>query len=218
MWYKYQSKETGLVRWETIHKIGRNLFLARLNLLDSDDKVLTRVSHHVNGFEQLRGRLFEQVRPNYKDNLPDYFLSGFAHHIVYAVVVTAFFLFGGIAVWYNSTLEPELSALSVICVATTLCIIATIGLYLFSVYRISINDNRLVIIRPIKKQYINFSDIVSVNLVDISVEPKRNTVVSITTSDKKVVVIKWFQEDYHVFYLTLLNAMERYKSGNSKNK
>ena len=212
LWYKYQSKEIGLVRWASIHKLKGNFLIGRVNLLGADDEMLLGVSHHLNGFEQLRERLFEQVKPNYKDALPNYFLSGFAHHIVYAVVVTAFLLSGSIAVWYNSTLEPEFSVLSVIYIVTTLCIIGTIGLYLFSICHISITDNQLVINRPIKKQYINFSDIESVNLVDNCSGPKRVTVVSITTSDKKIVQIKWFQKDYHIFYLTLLNAIECCKS------
>ena len=212
LWYKKETKETGLIPWKHVYKLKDNLITQSLDVLDKNGSRLIRLEYELNDFILLRDRLLEKVEDNYKDDLSDCFPPGIMHHLISALILTVF-LAPCLYVYY---LSPEWVLL--FSLLPVICALVFFYFYLTSEYRITVKDHQLVILSLARKKSIDFADIKSVNLIDQYDEAIKGSKVSISIRGNKDILLhdmfelEWPRVDTYALYLTLKNAVEEYQA------
>lgn len=105
LWPAHLSKETQLVRWGDVHSLRERVYLQRLDLLDSEGRILLKVEYQLVGFEALRALLIEKtIRRSTQVPVSTKFTKRFTYHVFTHGGIVGFSLIG----WYVGTFNPWL--------------------------------------------------------------------------------------------------------------
>lgn len=210
IWRQHETKTSGLIPWNKIYKLKEHPFRQHLDIMDADGNIIMQIEYELDGFSILRDVLLEKVEANYNDDLSQCFNNGMLHHLLYAVILIPI-LFVGIL---SALLSPATVLQSHFVIV--LCAAALLGMYLCSVYRIEVDKNKIILIRPIGRKYIYFSNIIAVELMDKHNHSNaiHNSWVQIMTTTGKTYSFSRFvsKVDAHVLYLALKKALEKYQA------
>jgi len=157
IWYGYQDREKGLVRWEQIVNVRERPVMQRLELLDSDGHVLIRVEYQLIGFEQLRNTIHRKVD----------IAATFAGQTCFGCSTGNDWLsIGSLAVWPGLGIYVGLTSSPVIGLAAVVLSIVIGWEYLTTATSVEVHSNAIEINYPTAKRRLNFAEIQDIRLSD----------------------------------------------------
>lgn len=155
LWYKYQTKNNGLIPWENICSIKERSLKQCLELYDSNKKKMIRIEYQLEGFNQIRDVVVSKLSKNIKDSLPREFKKEAIYKILNNV---SCLLFIALAVY----LYREAGIIYGVMGFIFGCYLIFHSL-LISISKVTIDINCLYIHSPLRKRVIGFNEIKNIS-------------------------------------------------------
>lgn len=182
LWYTHLPKKENLVPWQSIAAVKENTSQQRLELLDSQNKILMSVEYQLTGFAELRSILLQKThRQPDPIALPVTISKKPLYHIAYLTTVVALL----VAVWGLGRNLP-LWVWAIVAVP----VLFVLYEYLGSICWIEVRSDALVLGYPVRRKLLRSETIVSIELSDIPGHDTRQLIVMVvTTSLRKPIML-----------------------------
>ncbi len=201
LWYKHKQKKHDLVPWKKIDKLKERAYRQCLDVLDSSGRKLIRVEYQLNNFDTLRSILNEKAIDSNQNPQRTHFSKSALYHLFYAGILTGFSWMG---LYVGRNVNPMFGY-----VGTGILFVIILHEYLVTAFCLDMTGNGLTIIYPIKKRFILYSDISSVEMVDTFHKGSRHPEVWLKTKNtKKPYKFNQLGVDANILYVALKKAMK----------
>lgn len=201
LWYKHESKEHGLLRWEDISRIRERAARQCLDIFDRSGRRRIRVEYQLDRFETLRRLLNDKAHLSNDAARPGEFSKGAVYHLFYGACVLGFALLG-LYVGRNGSPVLGFGGMS-------LMVAAIIYEYMKTAHRLEITPRGLTVHYPLRKKFISYVDIIDIDMADTFHKGARYPEVRVFS--KKATKPYAFQRmgaDANVLYVALNKAMK----------